>query len=106
MKARGKRNKKNTKKQPKREAKKTAKQGGNESQPAKKEGFDPTAYDEQDLPWEVKNKELLKNWYDFNDSCVTVIPVNRLQSQFGGSSESSYILMYRRKNLAQPELLK
>ncbi|KRW99447.1 hypothetical protein PPERSA_07932 [Pseudocohnilembus persalinus] len=110
---------KNTRKQknidpPTRRKKDNAKQSGKNAKERKKEksekkliekrkqvAKDQAYYDNKEFPIPYKNKELAKNWYDFNDSSVTVIPVNRLQSQFGGSSESAYILIYRRKNLGQ-----
>lgn len=36
-----------------------------------------------------------------NDSSVQPITVNRLQKQFGGSSENAYILIYRRRDLGK-----
>jgi len=68
----------------------------------KKEIYDDTVFDETDFPIAFSNKDLTSNWFDFNDSSVTAIPVNRLQTQFGGrGSENAYILLYRQKSLAQ-----
>lgn len=39
------------------------------------------------------------NWYDFNDSNVTPIKVNKLRRQFGGKTECAYMLVYRHRSL-------
>jgi len=54
-------------------------------------------FDMCDFPIAYQNKDCIYNWFDFNDSTVTPILPGKLQSQFGGSSENAYILMYRRK---------
>ena len=56
-------------------------------------------FDELEFPIPYLNKKLSEDWFDFNDSAVTPIPLNRLQKQFGGSSENAYILIYRKKKL-------
>eukprot|EP00742_Colponemidia_sp_Colp-10_P008382 GILJ01009078.1.p1 GENE.GILJ01009078.1~~GILJ01009078.1.p1 ORF type:complete len:1079 (-),score=209.65 GILJ01009078.1:147-3383(-) len=43
-----------------------------------------------------------KCWYDFDDSRVSSLRVDRLSSQFGGSGECAYMLVYRRKDLSPP----
>ena len=73
-----------------------------EKEEKKREIYDDTILDEVDFPIPFKNPELATNWFDFNDSSVTAIPVNRIQTQFGGnSSENAYILLYRQKSLAK-----
>ena len=56
-------------------------------------------FDELEFPIPFNNPNLAKNWFDFNDSCVTPIPINRLQKQYGGSNENAYLLIYRQKKL-------
>jgi hypothetical protein len=55
---------------------------------------------------EAENQTLLSNWYDFNDGNVTAIYPGNLMKQFGGSSETAYMLVYRLKrlNAAIPDL--
>lgn len=62
------------------------------------EKFDAAVY-----PREFSNAQLGENWFDFNDASVTAIKANRLQKQFGGSSssESAYILVYRKRALTK-----
>ena len=68
----------------------------------RRELYDDTIMDDIDFPIEFSNKKLALNWWDFNDSQVTPIPVNRLQTQFGGkSNENAYILLYRQRSLAK-----
>ena len=69
----------------------------------KKEKYDDTVFDDVDFPIEFKNQNLRFNWFDFNDSSVTAIPVNRIQRQFGGTSENAYILIYRQRSLSKAE---
>eukprot|EP01119_Soliformovum_irregulare_P011982 TRINITY_DN3073_c1_g1_i2.p1 TRINITY_DN3073_c1_g1~~TRINITY_DN3073_c1_g1_i2.p1 ORF type:complete len:1102 (+),score=434.53 TRINITY_DN3073_c1_g1_i2:50-3355(+) len=38
-------------------------------------------------------------WFDFDDSSVRDIPVERIASQYGGSKENGYMLIYRRDTL-------
>lgn len=47
---------------------------------------------------EYKDSSYLTNWYDFNDSTVTPIPGIDLSKQFGGSNETAYMLIYRKKH--------
>jgi hypothetical protein len=54
-------------------------------------------FDEVDFPICYQNQNLSRNWYEFNDTAVNAIPVNRLQKQFGGNSGNAYILIYRKK---------
>lgn len=66
-------------------------------------------YDLCDFPIPYQNKDCIKNWFDFNDSTISPILPGKLQSQFGGSSENAYILIYRRKTpsdvkLSSPEV--
>ncbi|EAR90666.1 ubiquitin carboxy-terminal hydrolase (macronuclear) [Tetrahymena thermophila SB210] len=75
-----------------------------EKQNEKKKNFVAEEYefDDQDFPRMFTNSDLAKNWYNFNDSQVKSINVNRLQKQYGGSgSENAYILIYRKKTLAK-----
>lgn len=58
-------------------------------------------FDELEFPIPFNNPDLAKNWFDFNDSCVTAIPINRLQKQYGGSNENAYLLIYRQKKLGE-----
>lgn len=60
-------------------------------------------FDDLEFPIPFKNENLARNWFDFNDSCVTAISVNRIQKQFGGSNENAYILIYRKKNIEHKE---
>lgn len=60
-------------------------------------------FDELEFPIPFKNQNLAKNWYDFNDSTVTAIPLNRLQKQYGGSNENAYLLIYRQVKLGHSE---
>ena len=39
------------------------------------------------------------DWYDFNDSNVTPISLNKLRKQFGGKTECAYMLVYRHRSL-------
>ena len=65
--------------------------------------IDDTIFDEKEFPYEFENKSLLKDWFDFNDSTVSAIPMHRIQHQYGGSSENAYILIYRQRKLACAE---
>jgi len=72
--------------------------------PKKKEEekYDDTIKDNVEYPISYSNKDLSHNWFDFNDSIVKPIPVNRIQIQFGGNSnENAYILLYRQKTLSK-----
>ena len=57
-------------------------------------------FDDVDFPISYKNESLGRNWYEFNDTAVNAIPVNRLQKQFGGNSGNAYILIYRKKEFS------
>jgi ubiquitin carboxyl-terminal hydrolase 40 len=46
---------------------------------------------------DIKDANLLENWYDFNDSSVTAISGSELSKIFGGSKETAYMLIYRKK---------
>lgn len=35
-------------------------------------------YDDIEFPYTGTKQNICENWYDFNDSAVSVIPVNRL----------------------------
>lgn len=43
------------------------------------------------------------SWFNFDDSVVTPIDVNRISNEFGGSSESAYMLFYRRREPGAPD---
>ncbi|ELR17377.1 UBA/TSN domain containing protein [Acanthamoeba castellanii str. Neff] len=45
--------------------------------------------------WEEMAAEAGRGWYDFNDSTVKPIPVQRLATQYAGRSECAYMLIYR-----------
>ena len=91
----GKNNKKNEKNE------KNEKNDKNKKKDEKKpvENLKDEFFDELEFPIAFKNPDLSKNWFDFNDSTVTAIPVNRLQKQYGGSNENAYLLIYRQANL-------
>ena len=57
-------------------------------------------FDECDFPFAYNNPKLQRGWFDFNDESVIPIPFGRLQTQFGGSNESAYMLIYKRKTLS------
>lgn len=48
-----------------------------------------------DFPIAYSKVDLIKNWFEFNDSTVTSILPGTLQSTFGGSGGSAYMLIYR-----------
>ena len=52
-----------------------------------------TKFDNKPYPIPYKNKSLGENWYEFNDSIVTSIPLGRLQKSFKGRA-SAYMLFY------------
>ncbi|CAD8126154.1 unnamed protein product [Paramecium sonneborni] len=74
-----------------------------EIQQQKRQNTDEVDYDEIKLPFEITNPKVAQGWYDFNDSSVIPIPVNKIQQQFQGS-ESAYILIYRDRNLIPSKL--
>jgi hypothetical protein len=59
-------------------------------------------YEFEDFAKKPENLNLLQNWFDFNDSTITPIKSGKLQKQFGGSNESAYILIYRKKSFSDP----
>ncbi|CAD8105182.1 unnamed protein product [Paramecium primaurelia] len=74
-----------------------------ECQQQKNKNTDEIDYDEVKLPFEISNPKVAQGWYDFNDSSVIPIPVNKIQQQYQGS-ESAYILIYRDRNLVASKL--
>jgi len=56
-------------------------------------------FDDCDFPAPYTNPNLRKNWFDFDDSKVTPIPLGRLRRQFGSLTESAYILIYKQRVL-------
>ena len=50
----------------------------------------------QDLQTELSNEELHQNWFDFNDTSVTPIKSGKIPKQFGGQTETAYMLIYRK----------
>ena len=52
-----------------------------------------TKFDNKPYPIKYNNKSLGENWYEFNDSIVTPIPLGRLQKSFKGRA-SAYMLFY------------
>lgn len=61
--------------------------------------YDDTTFDDIEFPFPFTNPDLRYHWFDFNDSNVTAIPMNRIQHQFGGTTENAYILIYRQRAL-------
>ena len=94
---RGKKNKNKNKNQnqnqnPKNKGKK------NEKKEEKKEKDDEdeksyTKFDNKPYPISYKNKTLGDNWYEFNDTIISPIPIGRLQKSFKGRA-SAYMLFY------------
>lgn len=70
----------------------------------KNENTEEKKFEFEDFMKDCENKELLKNWFDFNDSTITAIKSGKIQKQFGGSNETAYILIYRSTLLNDIEL--
>lgn len=49
------------------------------------------------------NSELLEGWFDFDDERVRAIRAEDLSAEFGGSSETAYILIYRKVEMDRME---
>ena len=49
------------------------------------------------------NPALQTGWFDFDDERVRAIPVDSLSAEYGGSSETAYILIYRKVSLVSVE---
>ena len=82
--------------------KKNKKNRGNKKKDQKKEQKETKVeenFDNQEFCEDCADPSLLLNWYDFNDTVVTPIRSGKLKKQFGGSSETAYILIYRAKDL-------
>ena len=68
---------------------------------------------EKDFPIPYENKSLKENWFEFNDTSVTSMPISRLEKVFKGKA-SAYMLFYSKKEnskekieiLSAPEYLK
>lgn len=58
-------------------------------------------YDECDFPLPYSDRRLIENWFCFDDSSVFPILPGKLQSQFGGSGQNAYILIYRQKKISE-----
>ena len=56
-------------------------------------------FDLCDFPVAYSKEDLVKNWFEFNDSTVTAIMPGTLQNTFGGHSGSAYMLIYRQRKL-------
>lgn len=96
----GKKGKNKGGKKPKKEGKnKKTNESNKKKEKEKVEYVKDDFFDDLEFPIPFKNNDLAKNWFDFNDSMVKPISVNRIQKQFGGSNESAYILIYRQKKM-------
>ena len=51
---------------------------------------------EKDFPIPYENKSLKENWFEFNDTSVTSMPISRLEKVFKGRA-SAYMLFYSKK---------
>ena len=51
---------------------------------------------EKDFPIPYENKSLKENWFEFNDTSVTSMPISRLEKVFKGKA-SAYMLFYSKK---------
>ena len=54
-----------------------------------------------DFPVPYSDKNLARNWFNFNDSTVTPIMPGTLQNTFGGYGGSAYMLVYRQRKLTK-----
>lgn len=52
-----------------------------------------------DFPIAYSSKRLVQDWYEFNDSAIGPIQPGVLQSKFGGSNGSAYMLVYRLRKM-------
>lgn len=77
------------------------KETGQESAKYTKITTETTAFDEAEYPFPFKNQGLRYGWYEFNDAKVRPITISDVANQFGGKSESAYLLAYRRRSLVK-----
>ena len=99
-----KKNKKNKRKQNKKnqnnknQNNKNNKNNKKENNKKKEQPEEPySKFDNLDFPIPYSNQDLSKNWFEFNDTSISSIPVGRLQKLFKGKS-SAYMLFYIKKN--------
>ena len=59
---------------------------------------------EKDFPIPYQNESLKENWFEFNDTSVTSMPISRLEKAFKGKS-SAYMLFYTKKEKEKTSLL-
>jgi ubiquitin C-terminal hydrolase len=81
------------------ESKKSNKKKNKKNSTQEEKEYERLNFDDCDHPIEYLNKDLSKNWFDFNDTSITPIRVGRIQKQFQ-SSESAYVLFYMKKNVS------
>ena len=58
---------------------------------------------EKDFPIPYENKSLKENWFEFNDTSVTSMPISRLEKVFKGKA-SAYMLFYSKKDNAKEKI--
>ena len=58
---------------------------------------------EKDFPIPYDNKSLKENWFEFNDTSVTSMPISRLEKVFKGKA-SAYMLFYSKKEKNQEKI--
>lgn len=77
-------------------------QKGENGEETKKEEEKPKEEEETEEEWrkELERKGFKEGkWFDFDDSSIRRIPVEKLATQFGGSGEGAYMLIYRKCSL-------
>ena len=55
---------------------------------------------EKDFPIAYNNKSLKENWFEFNDTSVTSMPISRIEKAFKGKA-SAYMLFYSKKEISR-----
>ena len=58
---------------------------------------------EKDFPIPYENKSLKENWFEFNDTSVTSMPISRLEKVFKGKA-SAYMLFYSKKENSKEKI--
>ena len=58
---------------------------------------------EKDFPIPYENKSLRENWFEFNDTSVTSMPISRLEKVFKGKA-SAYMLFYSKKLINEEKI--
>ena len=58
---------------------------------------------QKDFPLPYENKSLKDNWFEFNDTSVTSMPVSRLEKSFKGKA-SAYMLFYSKKENSKEKI--